>query len=256
MLNVFKRNIFCSYFCCMEIIVEPSYKALGERTAADLLHIVTQAEKPVICPTSGSTPAALYKALVQQVREQNIDYSNWYFVGLDEWGGMNAQDKGSCRDFVNTELFEPLGIKEGNIAFFDGRAADLERECKRVEDFISQHGGITVAVVGLGMNGHIGMNEPGTPVSTRSHVARIAEETQRIGQKYFDTPRTLSNGLTLGLATLLDAQYLFLMVNGEKKAPIVKRIVEERPNEELPATMLRQHSDFRLYLDADAARLL
>jgi glucosamine-6-phosphate isomerase len=240
----------------MEIIIESTYESLGERAAADLLRIVTSLEKPVICPTSGSTPAALYKALLRQLRDQNIDYSNWYFVGLDEWGNMNAQDKGSCRDFVDTELFKPLGIKEDKIAFFDGRAANLERECQRVEEFISQHGGLTVAVVGLGMNGHIGMNEPGTPVSTRSHVARIAEETQRIGQKYFDTPRTLTNGLTLGLATLLEAQYLFLMVNGEKKAPIVKRIIEETPTEELPATMLRQHKNFRIYLDTDAAKLL
>jgi glucosamine-6-phosphate isomerase len=240
----------------MEIIVEPTYEALGERAAADLLRIVTTIEKPLICPTSGSTPAALYKALVQQVKKQNIDYSNWYFVGLDEWGGMNAQDKGSCRDFVDTELFKPLGIKEDKIAFFDGRAANLESECQRVEEFIREHGGITVAVVGLGMNGHIGMNEPGTPVATRSHVAKIAEETQRIGQKYFDTPKTLSNGLTLGLGTLLDAKHLFLMVNGAKKAPVVKRIVEETPTEELPATMLRQHPDFRIYLDSDASKLL
>ena len=240
----------------MEIIKEPTYEALGQRVAADLLCIATKTENPLICPTSGSTPMALYKALVQQIHEQKIDYSNWRFVGLDEWAGMNEQDKGSCRNSLNTVLFEPLGITEDKISFFNGRAADLENECKRVEDFIRQHGGISVAVVGLGMNGHIGMNEPGTPVSLPSHVAQIAAETQQIGQKYFDEPKTITHGLTLGLATLLKAQHLFLMVNGEKKAPIVKRIVEETPTEELPATMLRQHSDFRIYLDTDAAQLL
>src|SRR5215217_712573 len=120
----------------MKIIREPSYEALGERIAADMLDIVTKVETPLICPTSGSTPLSLYKALVKQIREQKIDYSNWRFVGLDEWGGMNARDKGSCRDSLNNELFEPLEINEDKISFFDGRAADLENECSRVEDFI------------------------------------------------------------------------------------------------------------------------
>lgn len=240
----------------MEIIIEPTYEALGQRAAADLLRIVTPLERPLICPTSGSTPAALYKALVQQIREQDIDYRNWYFVGLDEWAGMNGGDKGSCRDFVNEELFGPLDINETQVCFFDGRALNLERECSRVEEFIRQQSRITVAVVGLGMNGHIGMNEPGTPVAVRSHVAEIAEETQRIGQKYFSEPKQLMHGLTLGLATLLDAEHLFLMVNGEKKASIVKRVVNETPTESVPATLLKQHKDFRLYLDAGAARLL
>lgn len=239
----------------MEIIIEPDYDALGKRAAIDLLRMVTNIEAPLICPTSGSTPAALYRALVKQIQAQKIDYSNWHFVGLDEWAGMNGTDRGSCRDFVNEELFQPLGIKEDRICFFNGRATDLEKECRRVDDFIARHGGITVAVVGLGMNGHIGMNEPGTPASLRSHIAQIAEETKQIGQKYFDEPKQLTHGLTLGLATLLEAQHLFLMVNGEKKAAIVKRIIEEAPDEELPATLLRTHSDFRIYLDADAARL-
>jgi len=240
----------------MEIIKEPTYEALGERIAADLLRIATQTNNPLICPTSGSTPYALYKAMVRQIKEQHIDYSNWRFVGLDEWAGMDGQDKGSCRQTMNRDLFEPLGIKEANISFFDGRAADLEGECKRVEEFIKRHGGITVAVVGLGMNGHIGMNEPGTPASVHSHVAEIAKETQQIGQKYFDEPKTITHGLTLGLGTLLEAKHLFLMVNGEKKAPIVKRIVEATPSEELPATLLRTHPDFRIYLDEAAAKLI
>jgi glucosamine-6-phosphate isomerase len=240
----------------MEIIIEPTYEALGKRAANDLLRIIATVERPLICPTSGSTPAALYKALVQQVREQNIDYSKWSFVGLDEWGGMNGTDEGSCRDFVNIELFQPLDIKEEQVCFFDGRANDFEKECSRIESFIQQHGGIVVAIVGLGMNGHVGMNEPGTPVSVRSHVAEIAEETQRIGQKYFEEPKELTYGLTLGIATLLDAQHLFLMANGEKKAPIVKRVVDETPSEALPATLLKRHPDFRIYVDAGAASLL
>ena len=240
----------------MEIIIEPTYDSLGERTATDLLQIVSAIQNPLICPTSGSTPAALYKALIRQLRKNNIDYSNWRFVGLDEWAGMNGTRKGSCRDFVNEELFHPLGIEEDKICFFDGTAPDLEAECKRTEAFIQEHGGITVAIVGLGLNGHVGMNEPGTAPTLRAHVAQIAEETKKVGQKYFTEPTDLTQGLTLGLATLLDAKHLFLMVNGAKKASIVQRIIEAAPSEELPATLLKGHQDFRIYLDAEAAALI
>jgi galactosamine-6-phosphate isomerase len=194
--------------------------------------------------------------MVQQIKELGIDYSRWRFVGLDEWAGMNGTDTGSCRDFVNTELFYPLEIGEEQICFFDGRAADLQQECTRVETFIQQQGGITVAIVGLGMNGHIGMNEPGTPASLRAHVAQIAEETQTVGQKYFSEPKDLAQGITLGIATLLDAQHIFLMVNGAKKAAVVKRLVEEKVSEALPATFLKQHPRFKVYLDQEAAQVL
>lgn len=240
----------------MDIIVESTYEALGKRAATDLLRIVTPLKKPLICPTSGSTPAALYRALVQQIQEHKIDYSEWKFVGLDEWAGMNEQDTGSCRDFVNQELFQPLNIKQEQICFLDGRAADLDDECNRAEQFIQENGGITVAIVGLGLNGHVGMNEPGTPVAQRAHVAKIAAETQHVGQKYFTEPKDLSKGITLGLATLLQAQHIFLMVNGAKKAAIVKRIVEEAEGEALPATFLKRHARFNIYLDAEAAQLL
>jgi galactosamine-6-phosphate isomerase len=98
------------------------------------------------------------------------------------------------------------------------------------------------------------MNEPGTPVSQRTHVAQIAEETQRIGQKYFNEPKVLTKGITLGLATLLEAKHLFLVANGPKKAAIVKHIVEADENETLPATFLKRHADYRLYLDTEAAQ--
>lgn len=240
----------------MEIIVSETYEELSQRAANDLLVHLKQKKAPLWCPTSGSTPAGLYKALVQQIKEQGIDYSSWNFVGLDEWAGMNGTDEGSCRDFVNQHLFYPLGIAEERISFFDGRAQNKEAECDRVEAFIQQNGGIDVAIVGLGLNGHVGMNEPGTPVSQRSHVAHIHPHTQQVGQKYFTAAKDLSQGLTLGLATLLDAQHIFLMANGPAKAAIVKKMVEDEPNEQLPATLLRQHRGFRVYLDKEAAQLL
>jgi galactosamine-6-phosphate isomerase len=169
---------------------------------------------------------------------------------------MNGSDEGSCRYHLNRQFFQPLHIKEENISFFDGRAIELENECQQTENFIHQHGGIDVAILGLGLNGHIGMNEPGTSPNLHSHIADIDPETQEVGQKYFTTPQTLSHGITLGLANIMETRHVILLVSGARKAGIVKRIIEDEPSEQLPASLLRQHPGLKIYLDAEAAQLI
>ena len=117
-------------------------------------------------------------------------------------------------------------------------------------------GGIDVAILGLGLNGHIGMNEPGTPVNSRAHVSELHPMTKEVGQKYFRDKRDLSKGLTLGLANLLGSKHVMLMVNGAHKAAIVKEIMNTEISEQLPASLLRNHSSARIYLDKQAAQLI
>ena len=179
---------------------------------------------------------------------------NWNFVGLDEWMGMNGTDEGSCRYHLDKQLFHRLKIKESQICFFDGRAKDPELECERVENYISRQGGIDIAIIGLGLNGHVGMNEPGTSPKLRSHVTAIDATTQQSAQKYFKEPRPVTHGLTLGIADLMDAKHIILLVSGEKKAGIARQILEEEISEQLPATVLRSHPGLRIYLDSAAAK--
>jgi len=187
------------------------------------------------------------------VRKKELSVDNWLFLGLDEWVGMNAADEGSCRHHLDLELLGPLQIPEGRICFFDGRASDLEAECQRIEKFINDHGGIDVAVLGLGMNGHIGMNEPGVSVNTRSHVIDLHPTTKAVGQKYFKEEKELAQGITLGVTTLLDANNLIVVISGKHKADIAQKIIEEEISENLPATLLRNHPALKIYLDSDAA---
>lgn len=240
----------------MNIKIAATYQAMSWQAAYDLVQLLKSKEKPLICVASGHTPAGLYQELIKIIRQQQLDVSSWNFIGLDEWAGMNAGDSGSCQFHLHQQLFEPLGISQQQICFFNGRTEDGEAECRRVEAFIAQNGGIEVAILGLGLNGHIGMNEPGTPATTRSHVASIDALTQQIGQKYFSTPQTLSQGLTLGLATLLEAKHLLLLVNGTHKASIVKQVLSQQPSPALPATLLASHPGLTFYLDKEAAQLL
>jgi glucosamine-6-phosphate isomerase len=240
----------------MKIFIGDSYEAMSTQAVDDILALTQTVAHPVVCTASGDTPAGVYKELISQVHQKNIDVSGWYFVSLDEWVALNGDDEGSCRFHLNNQLFNPLQVAKDKIAFFDGRAKDPETECQSVEYFIRQHGGITVAILGLGMNGHVGMNEPGTSPVLHSHVTDLASQTQTIGQKYFKKQQQLSRGITLGIATLMEARDILLLVSGRHKAEIVQQVLEGEISEQLPASLLRRHPGLRVYLDKDAAGLL
>ena len=197
----------------------------------------------------------MYEELIKQVKEKKIDISDWHFIGLDEWAGMNGSDEGSCRYHLNNDLFRPLQVAEDRIIFFDGRSNNLQAQCDGIEDYIHLMGGIDVAVLGLGMNGHVGMNEPGTLPELYSHVADIDAMTQAVGQKYFKNEQQLTKGLTLGLASLQEASFLMLLANGNKKATIIKKVLEADASPQLPATLLLTHKKICIYLDKEAAAL-
>lgn len=238
----------------MDILVAGTYEALSKQAADDVVQWMQSRPDPLICTASGDTPAGLYQQLVEKVNRNELAVSHWSFVGLDEWVGMNGDDEGSCRYHLDRQLFHPLQIADDNISFFDGRAGDLQQECDSVEAFIRQHGGMDVAILGLGMNGHIGMNEPGTSVALRSHVTDLDPVTQDVGQKYFTTQQALTKGITLGLQTLLEAKHILLLVSGAHKAGIVRKILEEEISEQLPGSLLRNHPGLKVYLDAGAAQ--
>ena len=240
----------------MKIVVNESYDDMSRAAAREILQLMQPLPSPLICTASGDTPAGLYREMVELVRQKKIDHSDWHFVGLDEWMGMNGYDEGSCRYYIDQQVFDPLNVPIKRIAFFDGTAIDPVSECERVERFIQSHKGIDIAVLGLGMNGHIGMNEPGTSASFRSHVAKLDPLTQEVGQKYFKSKTMLKEGLTLGIATILEARHIFLLVSGAKKASIVSRMVTEEISEKLPGTLLRNHTGLRIYLDSGAAAQL
>ena len=240
----------------MEVFVHDTYEALSGHAANEVLRRMKSTEDPLLCVASGDTPAGLYKELVQKINYRQLEISSWSFVGLDEWMGMNGNDQGSCRYYVDQQLFRPLAIQEYQIGFFDGRTQDPHGECEKIEQFVQQRNGIDIAILGRGMNGHIGMNEPGTSAVSRSHVARLEPVTQQVGQKYFSKEQPLSEGLTLGLGTLLEAKHIILLVNGSHKAEIVRRMMEDDISENVPASLLRQHPSFNIFLDTAAASLL
>lgn len=240
----------------MQLFIADDYQSLSIKAADDLM-LFTKAKKNVlVCPASGDSPAGLYQLLVKKVNDNTINIDEWNFLGLDEWVGMNGADEGSCRYHLNNQLFDPLKVDDNKIFFFDGKATNLLQECDHAEQFIQNHGGIDVAILGLGMNGHIGMNEPGTSPALHCHVTQLDTVTQKVGQKYFKQPVQLTQGITLGIATLLKAKHLMLIVSGIQKASIVQQTLVGEISINMPGSLLRNHPGLMVYLDTAAAKLL
>lgn len=240
----------------MQIFIRDSYAELSALAASHFMELLSGKQHPLVCVASGDSPSGLYKELVNRKNAGELDVQHWDFLGLDEWLGMNGSDEGSCRYHLDKQFFGPMQIDQARIKFFDGRTTEPQAACDEVEALIAAKGGLDITILGLGLNGHIGMNEPGTPVDSRTHIAELEEETKKVGQKYFTAATELVGGLTLGIATIMESRNVFLIVSGTKKAGIVKRILEEPVSVDLPATILRNHPGARIYLDKEAAALL
>lgn len=235
----------------MQTIIKENHEALSLFTANYLLDFIKQNPAATIVLTSGDTPKLAYQKMAELGKD--IDFSNITLIGLDEWVGISSESEGSCRYIVEENLLKPLGISEANYTFFDGLSDDLQAECKRIDNLIFEKGGLDLIIVGIGLNGHIGLNEPNTSFDNYCHVSDLAEMTVTVGQKYFTESTPLSKGITVGLKHLLEAKIAILMATGEKKAEILKRTMNDEISEALPSTVFRLHSNAYLFLDTAAA---
>jgi glucosamine-6-phosphate deaminase len=224
------------------------------KAAADLV-AGQLAQKPdsLICFPSGESPTGMLKYLVQYAGDGKADFSQCFIVGLDEWVGMDETDIGSCKHYLNANFFSHLDIDPERVMLFNAKTDDLQGECERINNFIIQKGGLDIMVVGIGMNGHLGLNEPGTAFNLYAHVSQLDEVTIQVGQKYFDKQTALTEGITLGLQHLKEARLPVLIASGAKKAGIIARSLQGKVTTGVPASILQTLSNALVLLDKDAA---
>ena len=235
----------------MKIDIFENHEELSEAVAQHLLALIKQKPTATLVLTSGNTPILAYQKLTKLAKPE--DFSEVFIIGLDEWVGISGESEGSCRYIVEQNLLKPLGVSASNYTFFDSMTNDLESECKRVDDLIFSRGGLDYILVGLGTNGHLGLNEPGSSFDAYCQVTDLEDITASTGQKYFNASTPLSKGITVGLKHLLEAKEAMIMANGDGKAEIVGRIISEEINEKNPATVMKRHSNGYLWIDKAAA---
>ena len=233
-----------------------NYEELSDFAATDIANEIKNNPSLVLCLASGDTPKLTVDLLVNKLKEEKIDHSKITFIGLDEWVGLSPTNTGSCNYFFKSNLVGPLQLKTSQYFLFDALAGDLKNECVKMDKFIDDRNGIDMMLVGIGMNGHIGFNEPGSSFDNLSHVIELDEVTKSVGQKYFNEQMELGKGITIGFKQLLNAKKVCLMANGSRKAEVIRKTVEGPVTENFPASIMQRHENGFVLVDNGAASLL
>ena len=217
----------------MRLIIEPDYAALSNwaanYVAAKINAAAPTAEKPFVlgCPT-GSSPLGLYKALIELNKKGVVSFQNVVTFNMDEYVGLPESHPESYHSFMFNNFFNHIDIKKENIHILNGNAEDLEAECANYEKQIAEFGGIDLFMGGIGPDGHVAFNEPGSSLTSRTRVKSLTTDTIIANSRFFDNDvnKVPKTALTVGVGTVLSAKEVLIIVNGHNKARALYHAVE------------------------------
>lgn len=250
-----------------KVLVFDDYSRMSKRAALEVSHVIRSRRTPddgnksiVLGLATGSSPLGVYRELVKMYRRGEVDFSNCVFFNLDEYYGLSKNDLQSYYRFMKENLFDHVGVSESQINIPDGTLEGEDRirsYCEDYETKIRGYGGIDLQILGIGRDGHIGFNEPGSSLDSRTRLVELAETTRRdASADFFGLGNVPTKALTIGIATILEAKQIILMASGEHKARVVRRALEGVPTSEVPASFLQYHHAVEVLSDTSAASLL
>jgi len=240
----------------MNSIVYKDHQELSVNTAEMIAEIVSKKPNALLCFPAGETSVGTFKQLILMYKEGKVDFSQCRIVGLDEWVNLGTLQNENCHSFLKTHLFDHIEYSEENFCFFNGESSDLVRECRITDNFIKNYGPIDMILLGAGMNGHLGLNEPGTSFDLYSHIVNLDETTKIVGKKYFSQEVILTSGITLGMKHIMEAKTVILQMTGAKKAELAKRLIDSEISPVFPASIIKSHLNSFLILDSEASEYL
>ncbi len=237
----------------MKVETYKSYSDMSRAAAELVIKQVKQKPDSLICVPSGESPKGMLAELVKAVQQDEVDLKDCNFIALDEWVGMGKENEGSCAHFIYEHLITPAHIDPDKVKFFDALSADLDDACETMNSYIKETGPIDIMIVGIGMNGHIGLNEPGTDFNVYAHHSALDSVTVNVGQKYFKQETALTEGITLGLKHLQEAKVPVLIASGSKKAGIIAQSIKGDVTTAVPASIFQTLPSALILLDEEAA---
>ncbi|MCU1232030.1 MAG: nagB [Acidobacteria bacterium] len=221
----------------------PDYDALSERAARILLGTIRENPRAVLGLPTGRTPIGMYQRVVQECSREYHCFSEVSTFNLDEYVGIPRTHPGSYFTFMQQNLFQHVDLDPANAHIPDGMAADLNAECARYDREIADAGGLQLTFLGLGSNGHIAFNEPGTPFTARTRVIELTQSTRDANASFFPDGVVPSRAITMGIATILESRRIVLLASGANKRAAIERLRSGEVTEEFPASSLHKHSD-------------
>lgn len=241
----------------MNIIKVSNSTELAKAAGEMIVEKVRANPEIVLGLATGGTPIGTYEYLIEDHKKNGTSYSKASSVNLDEYIGLPKTDPNSYYSFMKTNLFDHLDIQPDRTFIPDGSAADLEAECANYEKKIAGLGGVDLQLLGIGRNGHIAFNEPGTSFDSRTHVISLAEDTIKDNARFFSSPEDVpTKAITMGISTILESKEIILLAYGKSKAEALYSLVKGDITEDFPASVLQRHGNVTIIADEDALSLI
>ena len=238
----------------MKVIIVSDKNHMG-RVAADLIEADMKTKTPyVLGLATGSTPIPLYQELIRRNRETGLDFSTTVSFNLDEYIGLEVTHDQSYRYFMNQEFFDHININKDSTFVPNGLSENIEEVGKDYEKAICGIGGIDYQVMGIGTNGHIGFNEPGSSLASRTRKVRLTENTISDNSRFFERKEDVpTDVITMGIGTILDTRKAMLLASGSNKVEAIAKSIEGPITATVPASSLQMHPDVTWIVTEDAA---
>ncbi|MBR1677521.1 MAG: glucosamine-6-phosphate deaminase [Clostridia bacterium] len=240
----------------MRVIVCKDYDEMSANAFEVMAEVVKNNPKAILGLATGSTPIGLYKKMIEDHEKNGTSYKDIKTVNLDEYAGLDYSSDQSYVYFMRHNLFDHVDIDLKNTNIENGKAADRQAECKRYNELLEKMQQ-DIQVLGIGSNGHIAFNEPGTPFGSVTHIVDLAESTIKDNSRMFasidEVPR---QAFTMGLKNIMNAKKILILANGKNKAKAVYGLVKGEVTENVPASVLQLHPDCTLVVDEAAAELI
>lgn len=238
----------------MQVIIADSGAQVGQLAAAKISQLIRRRPDTVLGLATGSSPLAIYAELARRVREDGLDCSAVHAFALDEYVGLNYEHPESYHVVLLRDVVEPLRMTPERLHVPAGMASDIAKACAAYESQIAETGPVTLQILGIGANGHIGFNEPTSSFASRTRIKTLAPQTRADNARFFASPDEVpTHCLTQGLATILDATRLVLVAQGEAKAEAIAAMVEGPVTSMWPGSALQLHADATVFVDGEAA---
>ena len=232
----------------MRLIIEPNYEQLSRWAAEHVIKRInefnpTPDHKFVLGLPTGSSPVGMYKALVEACREGRVSFKNVITFNMDEYVNLPEEHPESYHSFMATNLFNHIDCPKENIHILNGNAADLDAECRHYEEMIQEAGGIDLFIGGIGPDGHIAFNEPGSSLTSRTRVKTLTTDTIIANSRFFegDVNKVPKHALTVGVGTVMAAREVMILVNGHHKARALQAAVEGGVTQMWTISALQMH---------------
>jgi glucosamine-6-phosphate deaminase len=241
----------------MLVIVKEDYDAMSAEAAKIVATLVRRKPDCVLGLATGSTPLGLYRELIRMHKEEGLNFSKVTTFNLDEYVGIAPNHDQSYHYFMWGNLFEHINLNPRHVFVPDGFAPDVEAACEWYENEIVRHGGIDLQVLGVGANGHIAFNEPGSSLGSRTRIKTLTQQTVEDNTRFFDKIEDVPKyAITMGVGTIMEARELLLVASGKSKMQAIKTTVEGPITAMVPATIVQLHRKATIIVDKEAASLL